>query len=400
MRIVHSEVSNTQMVALNILYDVGAKDESEDHTGFAHLFEHLMFSGSRNVENYDICIQNAGGENNAWTNNDFTNYFVSIPKDNVDTAFWLESDRMMALNINDYNLNVQKHVVCEEFKQRTLNCPYGDVGHLMRQLCYKVHPYKWPTIGKEISHIENACLDDVLQFYKKHYVPNNAILVITGNIAFEQAVSLSEKWFGDIPSGETHNRNLPQEPKQDGSRFLSIKRDVPIDALYMSFRMCDRRDRDYYVFDIISDILSNGKSSRFIIDLVKKKKLFSDIDAYITGSIEPGLFQIAGKLSPECSFPEAEQSIWQEINSLKECCISTYELNKVKNKFESNFIFSNLNYLNLASNLAFFELIGDANFINQEVEKYSSITIEDIKRVLNDYFVPSNCSIIYYKANR
>lgn len=400
LRVVHSKVGNTQMVALNILYNVGAKDEDADHTGFAHLFEHLMFSGSRNVESYDIALQNAGGENNAWTNNDFTNYYVSIPRENVETAFWLESDRMFQLNINENSLAVQKSVVCEEFKQRTLNCPYGDVGHLMRELVYKVHPYRWPTIGRKLEHIEKATLDIVDDFYRKHYAPNNAILAITGNIEFEEAVALSEKWFGDIPSLDIAERNIIQEPEQNEKRQLKVERDVPLDALYISLQMSDRLSMEYYVFDIISDLLSNGKSSRMITNLVRKEKIFTDIDAYITGSVDNGMFQIVGRPNEGVSMEEAEKAIWKEIENLKSESIDEYELNKVKNKYESNFIFTNLNYLNLASNLAFYEMIGDAEMINLEIGKYSSITGKDIVDVLDRYFRPENSSVIYYYSKK
>lgn len=400
LRIVHSRVDNTQMVALNILYNVGARDEDENHTGFAHLFEHLMFSGSKNIENYDIVIQNAGGENNAWTNNDFTNYYVCVPRQNAEVAFWLESDRMFQLNINENSLAVQKSVVCEEFKQRTLNCPYGDVGHLMRNLVFKVHPYRWPTIGRTIEHIENATLDIVHDFYRKHYVPNNAILAVTGNISFEDTCKLAEKWFGNIPAQEIEARNLPVEAVQNEKRTLEVEREVPLDALYMTFRMSDRMSKDYYVFDIISDLLSNGKSSRMITNLVRKEKVFSDIDAYISGSIEEGMFQIVGRPNEGISMEIAEESIWRELDNLKEDDIDEYELNKVKNKYESNFIFGNLNYLNLASNLAFYELLGDVELINREIEVYSSTTKEDIHRVLKDAFRPENSSVIYYRSKK
>lgn len=400
LRIVHSRVDNTQMVALNILYNVGSKDEDENHTGFAHLFEHLMFSGSKNIENYDVVIQNAGGENNAWTNNDFTNYYVCVPKQNVEVAFWLESDRMFQLNINENSLAVQKNVVCEEFKQRTLNCPYGDVGHMMRDLVYKIHPYRWPTIGKNIEHIEKATLDIVYDFYRRYYAPNNAILAITGNIDFEEACRLAEKWFGDIPAQNVTARNLPQEPVQNEKRTLKVEREVPLDALYMSFRMSDRMSKDYYVFDIISDLLSNGKSSRMITNLVRKEEIFSDIDAYITGSIDSGMFQIVGRPNEGVSMERAEEAIWRELDNLKKDDIDEYELNKVKNKYESNFIFGNLNYLNLASNLAFYELLGDAELINKEIDVYASTTKEDIHRVLNEAFCPENCSVIYYHSKK
>lgn len=398
LRIVHSKVNNTQMVALNILYNVGAKHENENHTGFAHLFEHLMFSGSKNVFNYDFYVQNAGGENNAWTNNDFTNYYISIPKQNAEIAFWIESDRMFQLNINEESLAIQKNVVCEEFKQRVINNPYGDVNHLMRELTYKVHPYKWPTIGKNLKHIENASLNDVRDFYSQYYAPNNAILAITGNIEFTKAIELSKKWFGNIEPSPIINNEIPKEAQQTNKRFLEVERNVPLDSLYISLHMCNRFSNDYYVYDIISDLLSNGKSSRFITNLVKKEQIFSDIDAYISGSIDEGMFQIVGRPNKGIALKQAEDAIWDELRKLKNCNIDSYELDKVKNKFESNYIFSNLNYLNLASNLAFYELLGDANLFNCEIEKYSQICTDDINKVLKENFIEENSSVIYYKA--
>ena len=335
LRIVHSEDLNTQMVALNVLYNVGARDEHPDHTGFAHLFEHLMFGGSVNIPDYDTHVQNAGGENNAWTNNDITNYYITLPRQNVETGFWLESDRMLSLDFNEKSLEVQRHVVIEEFKQRNLNQPYGDVGHLVRGLVYKAHPYQWPTIGKEPSHIENATLDDVKDFFFRFYAPNNAILAVTGNITFEETVALAEKWFGPIPKRDVKPRQLPMEPKQTEERRLTVERNVPVDALHLIFHKCDRLHPDYHVYDMLSDLLSAGRSSRLIQHLVIEKQ-----------------------------------------------------------------IFSNINYLNVATNLAFFELIGQAEDINHEVEKYRSVTAERIKEVAKRTFVRENCSVLYYKSNK
>lgn len=292
LRIVHSEDNSTQMVALNILYNVGARDEHPEHTGFAHLFEHLMFGGSVNIPDYDTPVQNAGGENNAWTNNDITNYYITLPCGNAETGFWLESDRMLSLDFNEKSLEVQKHVVTEEFKQRNLNQPYGDVSHIIRDMAYKTHPYRWPTIGKEISHITNATMDDVKDFFYRFYAPNNAILSVSGNITFEETVRLAEKWFGDIPRRDIRERNLPMEEQQTEEKRLTVERNVPVDTLYMAFHMCNRRDRRYHTFDIMSDILCNGRSSRLIQRLVIGKKIFSSVDAYISGSIENGLFHI------------------------------------------------------------------------------------------------------------
>lgn len=400
LRIVHSEMESTQMVALNVLYNVGARDEHPEHTGFAHLFEHLMFGGSVNIPDYDTHVQNAGGENNAWTNNDITNYYITLPRQNVETGFWLESDRMLSLDFNEKSLEVQRQVVIEEFKQRNLNQPYGDVGHLVRDMAYKKHSYQWPTIGKETSHIANATLDEVKDFFFRFYAPDNAILAVTGNISFEDTVALAEKWFGPIPRRNVTTRNLPKEPVQTEERRQAVERNVPVDALYMVFHKCDRLHPDYYTFDMLSDLLSSGRSCRFIQHLVLEKQIFSNIDAYISGSIDEGLFHITGKPSPGISLEEAEEAVWEELEALKTIEIDSYELEKVKNRYESEQIFNNLNYLNVATNLAFFELIGQAEDINYEVEKYRSVTSERIREVARKAFVRENCSVLYYKAKK
>ena len=400
LRIVHSEMESTQMVALNVLYNVGACDEHPEHTGFAHLFEHLMFGGSVNIPDYDTHVQNAGGENNAWTNNDITNYYITLPRQNVETGFWLESDRMLSLDFNEKSLEVQRQVVIEEFKQRNLNQPYGDVGHLVRGMAYKKHSYQWPTIGKETSHIANATLDEVKDFFFRFYAPDNAILAVTGNISFEDTVALAEKWFGPIPRRNVATRNLPKEPAQTAERRQTVERNVPVDALYMVFHKCNRLHPDYYTFDMLSDLLSSGRSCRFIQHLVLEKQIFSSIDAYISGSIDEGLFHIAGKPSPGISLEEAEKAVWEELEALKTIETDPYELEKVKNRYESEQIFNNLNYLNVATNLAFFELIGQAEDINHEVEKYRSVTSERIREVARKAFVRENCSVLYYKAKK
>lgn len=400
LRIVHSEMESTQMVALNVLYNVGARDEHPEHTGFAHLFEHLMFGGSVNIPDYDTHVQNAGGENNAWTNNDITNYYITLPRQNAETGFWLESDRMLSLDFNEKSLEVQRQVVIEEFKQRNLNQPYGDVGHLVRDMAYKKHTYQWPTIGKETSHIANATLDEVKDFFFRFYAPDNAILAVTGNISFDDTVALAEKWFGPIPRRNVATRNLPKEPVQTEERRQTAERNVPVDALYMVFHKCDRLHPDYYTFDMLSDLLSSGRSCRFIQHLVLEKQIFSNIDAYISGSIDEGLFHITGKPSPGISLEEAEEAVWEELEALKTIEIDSYELEKVKNRYESEQIFNNLNYLNVATNLAFFELIGQAEDINYEVEKYRSVTSERIREVARKAFVRENCSVLYYKAKK
>ena len=362
LRVIHNEDNTTQMVALNLLYDVGARDEDPDHTGFAHLFEHLMFGGSIHVPDYDTPVQNAGGENNAWTNNDITNYYITLPRQNVETGFWLESDRMLSLDFNPRSLEVQRQVVIEEFKQRNLNQPYGDASHLLRALAYKVHPYQWPTIGKEISHIANATLEEVKAFFFKYYAPDNAILAVTGHITFEETVTLAEKWFGPIPRRNVAPRSLPAAPR-------------------------------------LSDLLSSGRSCRLVQHLVQEKQVFNSIDAYISGSIDEGLFHITGKPAPGVTLEAAEAAVWQELKALTEESVDEDELEKVKNRYESEQIFNNLNYLNVATNLAYFELTGKAEDINNEVNKYRSVTAGQIKEAAQKTFVRENCSTLYYKSN-
>ena len=399
LRIVHLRDDSTQMVALNIAYNVGARDEHPDHTGFAHLFEHLMFEGSVNIPSYDEPLQLAGGENNAWTNNDMTNYYLTIPKQNVETGFWLESDRMLSLDFNTKGLEVQKGVVMEEFKQRNLNQPYGDVGHLLRGLAYQTHPYQWPTIGKELSHIANATLEEVKDFFFRFYAPNNAILAVTGNISFEETVALSEKWFGPIPHRDVPAKHIPIEPVQLAERRLTVERPVPLDSLFMVFHMCDRLDPDYFAFDILSDILSNGHSSRLTQRLIKEKRIFSSIDAHISGSIDPGLFHVIGKPAPGVSLEQAEAAVWKELKLLQDEYVDVSELEKVKNKFESTYIFGNINYMAVATNLAWYELLGQAEDLEHEVEKYRAVTAGQLKEVAQTAFRKENCSILYYRSS-
>ncbi len=398
LRIVHNEDDSTQMVALNLLYDVGARDEDPSHTGFAHLFEHLMFGGSLHIPDYDTPVQNAGGENNAWTNNDITNYYITLPHQNVETGFWLESDRMLSLDFSPKSLEIQRQVVIEEFQQRNLNQPYGDASHLLRELAYESHPYRWPTIGKEIAHIAQATLEEVKDFFYRFYAPNNAILAVTGHISFEETIRLAEKWFGPIPARNISPRQLPAEKPQTAVRRKTVERKVPVDAIYMAFHMSNRMHPDYYVYDMITDILSNGRSSRFIQSLVQEQKLFTSIDAYISGSLDEGLLHVTGKPVEGVSLEQAEKAIWKELEKMKTVPVSEQELEKVKNRYESEQIFNNINYLNVATNLAFFELTGKAEDINEEVGKYRAVTAEQIQATSARCFVPENCSILYYKA--
>ena len=398
LRLVHHEDTTTQMVALNIVYDVGSRDEHPDHTGFAHLFEHLMFGGSVHIPDYDTPLQQAGGENNAWTNNDITNYYLTVPRANAEIGFWLESDRMLELAFSPRSLEVQRGVVMEEFKQRCLNQPYGDVSHLIRPLAYRVHPYRWPTIGKQLSHIADATLDEVKDFFFRHYAPNNAVLAVTGNLSWDETRRLADKWFAPIPRRDIPVRRLPQEPVQTEERRLTVERNVPLDALYMAFHTCGRDEADYYAFDILSDILSNGRSSRLTRRLVQEQKLFSNIDAYISGSRDAGLLNISGRPSAGITLEQAEAAVWEELERLREEPVEHRELEKVKNKFESTQIFGNINYLNVATNLAWFELTGEAEDIDREVDRYRAVSSARLNDVARRAFRHENANILYYKS--
>ena len=393
--IVHQDLS-TPMAVMNILYDVGARDEDPEKTGFAHLFEHLMFGGSVNIPNYDEPLQRAGGENNAYTTNDLTNYYIQLPADNLETAFWLESDRMLSLAFGEKSLATQRKVVCEEFKENYLTKPYGDAWHKMRELAYKKHPYRWMTIGKELSHIENAQLQDVKDFFFKHYRPVNAVLVVAGNVTVEKVKALAEKWFSDIPSGEMYKRNLPKEPEQTEERRLEIRSNVPLDALYKSWHMPDRLDRKYYVTDLLTDILSGGGSSRLYQSLVKEQQLFSNIGCYHFGSTDAGLLAIEGKLVKGIKMEDAEKAVEMELDKLKTNLVSEAELQKTKNKTESMIAFEDMSLMSRANSLAYYETLGDASWMNTELEKYGAVTTEDILEESRRIFRCNNCNTIYY----
>jgi zinc protease len=404
LRVLVHEDNSTPVVAVNLLYDVGSRDENPERTGFAHLFEHLMFSGSKNAKEFDTFIQQAGGESNAFTNTDMTNFYATVPAENLETLLWLESDRMLALNINNRALNTQRKVVVEEFKETTLDEPYGDVWHHLSDMVYKKHPYRWPVIGLEPRHIEEATLIDVKDFYKKHYTPNNAIIVVTGNLEkagnTEGVIRKVEKWFGDIPKGDVPARNLPKEPQQKKSVRKVVEANVPVEALYLAFRSPDRLDSAYYATDLLTDILSSGSSSRFYRRLLKEKRLFSEIDCYLTGSIDPGIILIEGKNTEGVTLEAAEEAIWAELETLKHELVSETELQKLKNKIESQQAFGDAGALNKAMNIAYFELIGNANLINEEAGKYNVITAEDIQKAAQTMFRKENSSVLIYKPKK
>nr|WP_294793417.1 pitrilysin family protein [uncultured Mucilaginibacter sp.] len=398
LRVIVHEDNTTPMAVLNILYDVGSRDEDPERTGFAHLFEHLMFGGSVNVPNYDEPLQRVGGENNAFTSNDITNYYITLPATNLETAFWLESDRMLSLAFSEKSLEVQRNVVIEEFKQRYLNQPYGDVWLRLRPMVYKEHSYRWDTIGKTIEHIAEASMEDVKAFFKKHYNPQNAIMVVGGNIKTQDVKLMAEKWFGPIPTGEKYNRNLVQEPEQHEERRDNVTAKVPLNDVYIALQMPGRRDEAFHAVELLGDILSRGKSSRLYKALVKDQQLFSEIHAYLTGSLDKGMFVIEGKPLTGVAVEDAEAAIWQEIEKLKNEEVPADELDKVKNKMESTMVFSEMSLLDKAMNLAYFELLGDAEDLNSETSKFLAVTAAQIKEQANKLFRKDNSSTLIYYA--
>jgi predicted Zn-dependent peptidase len=399
LKLIVHEDNSTPMAVVNVLYDVGARDENPEQTGFAHLFEHLMFGGSVNIPDYDAPLQVAGGENNAYTTNDLTNYYCQVPVQNLETAFWLESDRMLSLAFSEKSLSVQRKVVCEEFKEHYINKPYGDLWHKMRELAFSVHPYRWMTIGKELKHVEDAKIEDVKQFFKKHYCPANAILVVAGPMPAAEVKAMAEKWFGPIPAGEKYHRNLPVEPVQKEAHRLEIKANVPVDAFVKTWHMEGRLDNGYYIADLLTEILGGGGSSRLFQSLVKEQQLFSGIDCYHYGSIDPGLFTIEGKLVQGVDMAKAEAAVMEQIEIIKTELVSAQELQKVKNKTESVMAFEDMGISSRASSLAFYELLGDANLMNTELEKYYAVTAEDLRTYSTNLFSETNSNTVWYQSN-
>ena len=395
LKILVHEDHSTPLAAVNILYKVGARDEDRSRTGFAHLFEHFMFEGSVNIPDFDTELQMAGGDNNAFTSNDITNYYDILPAANLETAFWLESDRMMSLDFDPESLETQKKVVCEEFKEHYINQPYGDVWHKLSALAYKVHPYQWPTIGLELSHVENAKMEDVREFFYKYYRPRNAVMVVAGGVKTKEVEALALKWFGDIPSGELIPHDLPKEPEQTEERILELYEDVPLNAIYKAYKMCDRRHPDYQAADFIRDMLSTGDSSRLYNELVKDKKIFSSVAAYLSETIDEGIFILEGKLNPDVKMEDADAAIIDCVMKLSED-VSEDELQKVKNKTEAYLTFSDTNILNRAMNLAYYDMLGNADDVNKEIDKYMAVTTDQIKRVAKEIFNKNRCSTVKY----
>ncbi len=393
--VVHQDTS-TPMAVVNVLYNVGAKDENPSKTGFAHLFEHLMFGGSVNIPVYDEPLQRAGGENNAYTTNDITNYYCQMPAENLETAFWLESDRMLSLAFSPKSLEVQRKVVCEEFKEHYINKPYGDAWHKMRELAYTKHPYRWMTIGASLAHVEQATMEDVKDFFFQFYRPNNAVLVVTGNVNTDQVKELAEKWFGPIPAGKPYVRNLPAEPQQEKSRSLDVRADVPMDMLMMTWHMGGRFDEGYHATDLLTDVLGGGASARLYEQLIKVKQLFSSIDCFHFGTVDPGLLVITGKLVKGVTMSVAEKAVLAEVEQIKNTLLPLKEVQKVINKTESLICFEDMSIMNRAHSLAFYELLGDAAMMNEELAKYQAVTPEMIQKTANVIFNDNNRNTLYY----
>jgi len=400
LRVIFHRDKNTPIAALNLIYDVGAKHEDPEKTGYAHFLEHLMFEGSANVNDFDLALQKAGASNNAFTNNDFTNYYITLPKQNIETALWVESDRMIGLAFDKKKFETQKSVVLEEFKETCLNEPYGDDQMIIRELAYTTHPYKWATIGKELSHIENATIDDMKSFYDRHYTPDNAILSIGGNFELEYIKEIVEKWFGDIPRKNLNKKIIAPEPKQTQRREISVTRKVPYDVLYMAFHYGDRLSDDYYIFDILTDILDDGNSSRLYNRLIKDNEIFDDIEAYISGNNEPGLVIFSGRPAEGISLTDAEKYIWNEIEDLQKNLVSKDELMKSINSLEFSLAYLETQIISKTRSLGFYELLGDANFINSEKTRYTNITAEHIKEAANRVFRPDNVSVLHYLSKK
>jgi predicted Zn-dependent peptidase len=393
--LVHQDTS-TPMAVVNVLYNVGSKDENPHKTGFAHLFEHLMFGGSVNIPDYDEPLQRAGGENNAYTTNDLTNYYCQLPAENIETAFWLESDRMLSLAFSEKSLEVQRKVVCEEFKEHYINKPYGDAWHKMRKLAYTQHPYQWMTIGASLEHVEQATMQEVKDFFFQFYRPNNAILVVTGNVTTEQVKALAEKWFGPIEAGKPYHRNLPVEPRQEKNKSLDVRADVPMDMLMMTWHMGGRFDASYHATDLITEVLGGGASARLYEELIKKKQIFSSIDCYHFGTIDPGLLVIEGKLVKGISMSVAEKAVLDEVAKLINELLEEKEVQKVINKTESIICFEDMSIMNRAHSLAFYELLGDAQLMNTELEKYQAVTPAIIQATAQAIFTEQNRNTLYY----
>ena len=397
LRVLVHEDHSTPLVAINVSYFVGSRDEHPEKTGFAHLFEHLMFAGSKNAPDFDDPLQRAGGENNAYTTHDYTTFYEIVPAENLETALWLESDRLLSLSINKRSLDVQRKVVVEEFKETCLNEPYGDSWHHLSEMMYQHHPYRWPVIGLAPEHVENATIQDVRSFYKNWYNPANAVLSIAGKVSTEEALNLAEKWFASIPATRAPIRQLvPEPPLSAPARKVVTAANVPVPAVFLAFRTPARVEKEFYSVDLLSDVLALGPSSRLYRRLLKEQQLFSTIDAYVTANVDPGLLVIEGRPSDGVSVEDALAAIWGELEQLKTEAIEERELKKIQNRFESTLVFSETSVLNKAQNLAFYELLDRAELMNEETDIYLGITPVEMLHTAKDIFRAENSATLIY----
>ncbi|TSJ81072.1 MAG: insulinase family protein [Candidatus Cardinium sp.] len=395
LQVIVHEDPTSHIAVMNVMYDVGARDEHPLQTGFAHLFEHLMFGGSCNIPAYDTPLQQVGGSNNAYTTTDLANYYCSLPAVNLETAFWLESDRMLGLAFNEKSLEVQRKVVIEEFKEHYLNQPYGDAWHHLTNMAYTTHPYRWPTIGQSVSHIESATMDDVKAFFYKFYRPNHAILVVAGKVTQPQVAALCKKWFEPIPAGLPYHRALPQEPAQVLPRRKVVHGDVPFPMLYKAYHMPGRGMPGYYAAEVLCNLLSEGKSALLYANLVEKQALYTRIDGYTTESFDPGLLVISGSLAEKTPFEAAENGLVAVLDQVK--AITPIALEKVKNQMETQLVFGQVNLVHRAQELAVATLEGDTNLVNKKIEYIRQVDLEAVQTVAEMILQEQNCSTLHYQ---
>ena len=399
LRVLLQEDPSSPMLTLCMNYEVGSKDELPGRSGFAHLFEHLMFAGSQHAPNFDQLIQLAGGENNAFTNQDMTVFYDILPYQNLDLGLWLEADRMQNLCIEPQPLQKEKRVVVEEFKESCLEEPYGDLWHILGDLAFEEHPYKRPVIGESFEHIEAASLDEVREFYDNYYCPNNAVLSISGNIKAEEVLERVEHWFGHIPRGPVKRPAYAAEPPQLVARKKVHRANVTDAALYIAFPAAARLETAYYLEDLLSDILGLSDSSLLVRQLVKQQKLFSELDVYITGTVEAGLFVIEGKLQDGVGIEEAEQAVWAALEEFKAQPISEEQLQKLQNNTEHNLLFGEIRPFQKALSLGYYELLGQAQLINEEADYYQQITAKQLQLQAQFLFQKEKASVLYYLPN-
>ena len=398
LKVVFNRNRSSQLAVVNMAYTVGARNEQPGKTGLAHFLEHLMFTGTFDVPSFDELLQSAGGESNAWTNNDLTNFYDVLPVNNLEVAIALEADRMCGLRLDDKSFESQKSVVVEEFKQRCLNVPYGNQEHLLRDLAYKVHPYRWPTIGQTVDDVQGITKDDVKYYYNNYYVPSGAVLSIVADADADEVLSMVERQFGDIEKTGTDKRPYSPEPEQQESRRLVTRQNVPYRRIVRAYHMGDRLCADYAECDILSDVLSNGRSSRLYRNVLAKGDLVSAIDASITANHDAGILKIQASLLPGVDFDKVEAAIDSEIEQMLDD-VTIDEIKKCINKYESNALFSNLTIEERASNMAQCCILGDVNMINTEIDKYQAVTCRSFVESAQKLLRTSNCSTLYYDIN-